>query len=757
MRTPLTAGVVLLLALAGCDRPRPAAAAGDAAAEEALPDTPAPPVTVRASFQCPRPAIEGEPALPLDAPLSALQRLICAQPDLALLDRRVHEAYLATRLRSGVDRGNLSKRQTQWQADRDTCLKAADPSACVDEALRTRLVELALQDPQTVAGTRVAFVCEGTGTPLTAAFYSRFDPPFAVLGFGKQQAVVFLRPTNAGLKYERSGANLFVHQGRVEAELYGRTLACVLPSSPWLRAPAPAVAAAAGAGTERTEAAPVAGAVRAEAAPAGGAAAVQARPATGAASFQATPAIGAAPIPAAPVAGAALAKATPGAGTASAKAAPATGMASAEAAPVVPTPAAASARPAPARPPAPALTAPTVPVVTPAAVAAPASAVATVQGLRAAPPQLIAPRPSTPASTSTSTPRPAATKPPTTAIATAAPSGPAPKSVPAAAGAASAPAPVRVPPTRPISGQPQAPLLALASRPAAGRLVLRTRVVATSFSRFACRGHGADRHFTNHAAPRRCASVSPSIGTPNDTRPERSPDGARTTPGGAHLCITINSITVSIRAIRAIRSEGAGGRNARSQCRCIAEACAPAACRRTDCLGRLADGRPCGWRNCRADGTPQTVQGSYQRCGGCGYGRVDPAGAGRSAGRARPKPRAPGLHLPLCRVRPRCRLPRRRRRPCRPSLEAADSAGVVVRKPGKRKAKAPHPGPPLRLRRKGGGKAPAGQTGRRLVAGFAARRCGWPSSCSRCSCWALTAQRSSIARSAAELEVAAND
>lgn len=456
MRTPLTAGVVLLLALAGCDRPRPAAAAGDAAAEEALPDTPAPPVTVRASFQCPRPAIEGEPALPLDAPLSALQRLICAQPDLALLDRRVHEAYLATRLRSGVDRGNLAKRQTQWQADRDTCLKAADPSACVDEALRTRLVELALQDPQTVAGTRVAFVCEGTGTPLTAAFYSRFDPPFAVLGFGKQQAVVFLRPTNAGLKYERSGANLFVHQGRVEAELYGRTLDCVLPSSPWLRAPAPAVAAAAGAGAERTEAAPVAGTVRAEAAPAGGAASVQAMPANGAASVQATPAPGAAPIPAASAAGAALAEATPAAGTASA-----------EAAPVVPTPSAASARPAtPARPAAPAFAASTVPVVTRAAVAAPASAVAAAQGPRATSPQPAAQRPSTPASTSTSTPRPGATKLSTTAIATAAPSRPARAGLDGETGVASAAAPARTPPTRPISGQPQAPLLALASRPA---------------------------------------------------------------------------------------------------------------------------------------------------------------------------------------------------------------------------------------------------------------------------------------------------
>ncbi|XHS32592.1 hypothetical protein ACFJI1_02210 [Pseudoxanthomonas sp. UC29_72] len=643
MRTPLTAGVVLLLALAGCDRPRPAAAAGDAAAEEALPDTPAPPVTVRASFQCPRPAVEGEPALPLDAPLSALQRLICAQPDLALLDRRVHEAYLATRLRSGVDRGSLAKRQTQWQADRDTCLKAADPSACVDEALRTRLVELALQDPQTVAGTRVAFVCEGTGTPLTAAFYSRFDPPFAVLGFGKQQAVVFLRPTNAGLKYERSGANLFVHQGRVEVELYGRTLDCVLPSSPRLRAPAPAPAvAAAGAGAERTEAAPVAGTVRAEAAPAGGAAAVQGRPAIGAASVQATPATGAAPIPAAPGAGAALAKATPGAGTASAKAAPATGTASAEAAPVVPTPAAASARPATPRHPREASRAGAHRADRPCGDARRCRGSGLCGRGRAG------------------------TARDTTAVRSAAPvdarfdldfdtqtcgyqathhrdrhrcaiqacasgrvsrcrCGECPRAGPRTADKTD---------LRPTPGT----VARTGLQAGTGRLVLRTRVVATSFSRFACRGLGADGHCTSHAAPRRCASASPSIGTPNDIRPKQSPHGACTTPVGAclRITVTVTSITVSTRSIcanRAIRSEGAGGRNARSQCRSSAEACAPAACRRTDCLGRLADGGPCGWRNCRADGTPQTVQGSYQRGGGCGYGRVDPAGAGRSAGR----------------------------------------------------------------------------------------------------------------------------
>ncbi len=246
MRITLSAGALLLVALAGCDRqPSTARVAGVAAPSlEAIPDRPAPQITIRPSFQCGKPVAEGEPILRLDAPLTELQTLICAEPELALLDRQTHEAYLVTRLRSGVDRARLSRAQAQWEANRETCLKAADPRDCVAEVSRTRLAELALQDPKLVAGTQVAFTCQGTGTPLTAAFYSRFDPPFAVLGFGRQQAIVFLQPTNAGLKYQRTGANIFVHQGRVKAEMYGRTLACVLPSSHWLEAATPAVAAA---------------------------------------------------------------------------------------------------------------------------------------------------------------------------------------------------------------------------------------------------------------------------------------------------------------------------------------------------------------------------------------------------------------------------------------------------------------------------------------------------------------------------------
>ncbi|MET1025243.1 MAG: hypothetical protein ABWX87_13145 [Pseudoxanthomonas sp.] len=246
MRITLSAGALLLVALAGCDRqPSAARVAGVAAPSlEAIPDRPAPQITIRPSFQCGKPVAEGEPILRLDAPLTELQTLICAEPELALLDRQTHEAYLVTRLRSGVDRARLSRAQAQWEANRETCLKAADPRHCVAEVSRTRLAELALQDPKLVAGTQVAFTCQGTGTPLTAAFYSRFDPPFAVLGFGRQQAIVFLQPTNAGLKYQRTGANIFVHQGRVKAEMYGRTLACVLPSSHWLEGATPAVAAA---------------------------------------------------------------------------------------------------------------------------------------------------------------------------------------------------------------------------------------------------------------------------------------------------------------------------------------------------------------------------------------------------------------------------------------------------------------------------------------------------------------------------------
>ncbi|WDS35343.1 hypothetical protein [Pseudoxanthomonas sp.] len=246
MRMTLPAGVLLCVALAGCDRQSSTARAAPVVPSsplDGIPDGPAPPVTIKASFQCPKPPVEGEPILPLDTPLTELQQLICAEPELALLDRQVHEAYLAARLRRGVDRAGLSKAEQQWKADRDTCLKASDPRDCVSEAIRTRLAELVLQDPTTVARTQLAFACKGTGTPLTAAFYSRLDPAFAVLGFGRERAIVFVEPNNAGLKYGRTGVAFFVRQGQVSAEFYGRTLACVSPSWRPSVMPAPVVAA----------------------------------------------------------------------------------------------------------------------------------------------------------------------------------------------------------------------------------------------------------------------------------------------------------------------------------------------------------------------------------------------------------------------------------------------------------------------------------------------------------------------------------
>ncbi len=246
MRMTLPAGVWLFVALAGCDRQSPVARVAPAAVPsplDAIPDGPAPPITIKPSFQCARPVVEGEPILPLDAPLTELQKLICAEPELALLDRQTHEAYLAARLRRGVDRARLSKAEQQWEANRATCLKAADPRDCVAEASRTRLAEFVLQDPTTVPRTQLEFTCNGTATPLTAAFYSRLRPAFAVLGFGGQQAIVFVEPTNVGLKYGRTGVDFFVLHGQVTAEFYGHALACTAPSWRPSEASAPVVAA----------------------------------------------------------------------------------------------------------------------------------------------------------------------------------------------------------------------------------------------------------------------------------------------------------------------------------------------------------------------------------------------------------------------------------------------------------------------------------------------------------------------------------
>jgi uncharacterized protein YecT (DUF1311 family) len=143
--------------------PRPAPATSPAAPRASSPVTVAPPVrpvprpTTRANADVEvQPAIEVEPAMPTAAEVAAArpagrgpsfscrsartqaERMICADPDLAALDRRLNAAF-EDAIAAGANRRELRAEQDKWLSRREAA--APDPDAVAD-VYRRRIGEL---------------------------------------------------------------------------------------------------------------------------------------------------------------------------------------------------------------------------------------------------------------------------------------------------------------------------------------------------------------------------------------------------------------------------------------------------------------------------------------------------------------------------------------------------------------------------------------------------------------------------------------
>ena len=185
----------------------PATAATPAAATDPAPAVP-PAEAAAPSFDCAKAAGE-------------VEKLVCADPELARLDRPLAERYAQAR-----DRPDAVAMQRGWVKGRDDCWKADDRTRCVREAYQTRLVELAINGGGAVVPATVEYRCDDNSRPLTAVFYNDIDPPAAVISWGDDQAIAFPQPAASGARYGRQGLDFWEHQGEVKIDFYGNPLTC---------------------------------------------------------------------------------------------------------------------------------------------------------------------------------------------------------------------------------------------------------------------------------------------------------------------------------------------------------------------------------------------------------------------------------------------------------------------------------------------------------------------------------------------------
>ena len=164
-----------------------------------------------------------------------IEDLICADAELATLDRRLAQAYAEALKNYPTDElKTLKAFQRGWIKGRNDCWKAADKRDCVDYAYRSRITELEISAGNLVVPEPVNYVCDGGPYDyLTAIFYQQALLPAVVLTRvggpdGDSQVIAFIQPSGSGAKYAGGNTLFWEHHDEATLESDGRKTLCKL-------------------------------------------------------------------------------------------------------------------------------------------------------------------------------------------------------------------------------------------------------------------------------------------------------------------------------------------------------------------------------------------------------------------------------------------------------------------------------------------------------------------------------------------------
>lgn len=204
-------------------------------AEEAQPtaaDTTAPaaaPAAQAAPATTPAPATttaDGTPSFDCAAAASDVEKLVCSDPELAALDRRLAEVHARARAAPGADLARLAAELRGWAKGRDECWKSVERSRCVSEAYMTRTAQLQIDNGETTVPEAAAYECDDTSKRFTVVYYNDLDPKTAVVTWGNDQALAFPMMAASGARYGREGMEIWEHQGELSVDFYGNRFTC---------------------------------------------------------------------------------------------------------------------------------------------------------------------------------------------------------------------------------------------------------------------------------------------------------------------------------------------------------------------------------------------------------------------------------------------------------------------------------------------------------------------------------------------------
>lgn len=125
----------------------------------------------------------------------SIEAMICRDPALSSLDRRLAEVYAAARRRAAEERPpRLVAEQRGWLKGRDDCWKSADRRACVHEAYVRRIAALQARYRLVPYRGPVAYHCEGNPAHEVVVTFFETTPPTLIAERGDSVSLMYDRP-----------------------------------------------------------------------------------------------------------------------------------------------------------------------------------------------------------------------------------------------------------------------------------------------------------------------------------------------------------------------------------------------------------------------------------------------------------------------------------------------------------------------------------------------------------------------------------
>ncbi|SES37239.1 Protein of unknown function [Tranquillimonas rosea] len=164
-------------------------------------------VAVLCGASLPAAAQEG-PSFACDRAEGAVEEAICADPDLAALDRRLADRFAAAREASAEvspeTADTLTAMQRGWIKGRNACWKAGDVRACTKQSYLRREAELVAGFGLEPPINRVTWTCAGrTPASVTTTFFAT-ELPSVLIETGGETDVGTQTRTASGARYEGS-------------------------------------------------------------------------------------------------------------------------------------------------------------------------------------------------------------------------------------------------------------------------------------------------------------------------------------------------------------------------------------------------------------------------------------------------------------------------------------------------------------------------------------------------------------------------